>query len=93
MPPDQHHHPRILYDPFIHDWIALSTIVQENILQLSTFANTLQAQTVTMSASKPLHEYPPEAVTWLKRDVLLFARSIGATVDELHFLYVSNHGF
>jgi hypothetical protein len=41
-----------------------------------------------MSTSKPLHEYPPEAVTWLKRDVLLFARSIGATVDELHFLYV-----
>ena len=40
-----------------------------------------------MSASKPLHEFPPEAVTWLKRDVLLFARSIGATVDELHFLY------
>ncbi|EFY90817.1 peroxisomal dehydratase [Metarhizium acridum CQMa 102] len=32
-------------------------------------------------------EYPPQEVTWLKRDVLLFANSIGATADELHFLY------
>ncbi|KAF2398504.1 peroxisomal multifunctional enzyme type 2 [Trichodelitschia bisporula] len=32
-------------------------------------------------------EYPPVAVSWLKRDVLLFAYSIGATVDELNFLY------
>jgi hypothetical protein len=34
------------------------------------------------------HEYPPEEVSWLKRDVLLFANSIGCTADELHFLYV-----
>jgi peroxisomal enoyl-CoA hydratase 2 len=34
-------------------------------------------------------EYPPTQVSWLKRDVLLFANSIGATADELHFLYVS----
>jgi peroxisomal enoyl-CoA hydratase 2 len=34
-------------------------------------------------------EYPPREVAWLKRDVLLFANSIGCTVDELHFLYVS----
>ena len=33
-------------------------------------------------------EYPPQEVSWLKRDVLLFANSIGATADELHFLYV-----
>jgi len=33
-------------------------------------------------------EYPPQEVSWLKRDVLLFANSIGCTVDELHFLYV-----
>ncbi|KAG9257940.1 putative peroxisomal dehydratase [Emericellopsis atlantica] len=32
-------------------------------------------------------EYPPVEVTWLKRDVLLFANTIGATADELHFLY------
>jgi len=38
-------------------------------------------------------EYPPQEVSWLKRDVLLFANSIGATVDELHFLYVCyDHG-
>jgi hypothetical protein len=34
-------------------------------------------------------EYPPTEVSWLKRDVLLFAVSIGCTVDELHFIYVS----
>ncbi|CAK9780564.1 peroxisomal dehydratase [Cutaneotrichosporon oleaginosum] len=33
------------------------------------------------------YEYPPQPVTWLKRDALLFANSIGATADELHFLY------
>jgi hypothetical protein len=34
-------------------------------------------------------EYPPVEVSWLKRDVLLFAVSIGATVDELPFVFVS----
>jgi hypothetical protein len=34
------------------------------------------------------HEYPPVEVSWLQRDVLLFAVSIGATVDELNFIYV-----
>jgi len=34
------------------------------------------------------HEYKPVQVSWLKRDVLLFANSIGCTAaDELHFLY------
>jgi peroxisomal enoyl-CoA hydratase 2 len=28
-----------------------------------------------------------QACSWLKRDILLFANSIGCTVDELHFLY------
>ncbi|KAK6586148.1 hypothetical protein PZA11_001205 [Diplocarpon coronariae] len=33
-------------------------------------------------------EYPRQEVSWLKRDVLLFANSIGCTAaDELHFLY------
>ena len=32
-------------------------------------------------------EYPTKEVSWLKRDVLLFANSIGCTVDELHFIY------
>lgn len=36
------------------------------------------------------HESAPVAISWLKRDVLLFAASIGATADELHYLYVSN---
>lgn len=33
-------------------------------------------------------EYRPQEVSWRKRDVLLFANSIGATADELHLLYV-----
>lgn len=33
------------------------------------------------------YEFPPAEVSWLKRDALLFARSIGCTADELHFLY------
>lgn len=33
-------------------------------------------------------EYPPVEVSWLQRDVLLFANTIGAKDDELHFLYV-----
>jgi hypothetical protein len=36
-------------------------------------------------------EFPSYEVSWLKRDLLLFAASIGATYpDELHFLYVSH---
>lgn len=35
------------------------------------------------------HNLPPLEVSWLQRDVLLFANSIGVTADELHFLYVS----
>ena len=33
-------------------------------------------------------EYPRQEVSWTKRDALLFANTIGATADELHFLYV-----
>jgi hypothetical protein len=36
-------------------------------------------------------EFPSFEVRWLKRDLLLFAASIGATYpDELHYLYVSS---
>ncbi len=39
-------------------------------------------------------EFPSFEVKWLKRDLLLFATSIGATYpDELHFLYVSKSPF
>ncbi|KAI1130680.1 Thioesterase/thiol ester dehydrase-isomerase [Nemania abortiva] len=38
-------------------------------------------------------EYPPVEVSWLKRDVLLFANSIGCTSDELHFLYELDPNF
>jgi peroxisomal enoyl-CoA hydratase 2 len=37
-------------------------------------------------------EFPPIPVSWVKRDLLVFANSIGATKDELHFLYVSSQG-
>lgn len=42
----------------------------------------------TMSAPGAGHEFPAKAVSWQKRDVLLFANSIGIKADELHFLYV-----
>lgn len=38
-------------------------------------------------------EYPPTKVSWLKRDILLFANSIGCTADELHFLFESHPNF
>ncbi|KAH7139461.1 HotDog domain-containing protein [Dendryphion nanum] len=38
-------------------------------------------------------EYPSIPVSWLKRDLLLFAASIGATNDELHFLYELHPNF
>jgi len=38
-------------------------------------------------------EYPPVEVAWLKRDVLLFANSIGCTADELHFLFELHPNF
>ena len=38
-------------------------------------------------------EYPRQEVSWLKRDVLLFANTIGATTDELHFLYELHPNF
>lgn len=38
-------------------------------------------------------EYQSQEVSWLKRDVLLFANSIGATADELHFLYELHPNF
>ncbi|KAM7197814.1 HotDog domain containing protein [Naviculisporaceae sp. PSN 640] len=38
-------------------------------------------------------EYPPKEVSWVKRDVLLFANSIGCTADELHFVYELDPNF
>ena len=42
-----------------------------------------------MAAPGAGHEFPAKAVSWQKRDVLLFANSIGVKANELHFLYVS----
>ena len=41
-----------------------------------------------MSAPGAGHEFPAQEVSWQKRDVLLFANSIGCKADELQFLYV-----
>ncbi|KAJ4290643.1 hypothetical protein N0V88_006390 [Collariella sp. IMI 366227] len=38
-------------------------------------------------------EYPAKEVSWTKRDALLFANSIGATANELHFLYELDPNF
>ncbi|ORY62176.1 HotDog domain-containing protein [Pseudomassariella vexata] len=46
-----------------------------------------------MSSPGAGFEYPPQTVSWLKRDALLFAASIGCTDDELHFLYELDPNF
>merc|ERR1712193_86360 len=49
--------------------------------------NSVKLHFAIMSGPGAGHEYAPYPVSWYKRDVLLFANSIGCTVDELHFLY------
>ncbi|KAJ5774505.1 hypothetical protein N7457_009401 [Penicillium paradoxum] len=46
-----------------------------------------------MSAPGAGHEFPAKEVSWQKRDVLLFANSIGVKADELHFLYELDPNF
>ncbi|KAK5169501.1 uncharacterized protein LTR77_005477 [Saxophila tyrrhenica] len=46
-----------------------------------------------MSAPGAGHEFKPYPVAWNKRDCLLFANSIGGTVDELQFLYELHPSF
>lgn len=72
-----------------HQWLFL--LLRAYILAIRIKTVEPKDDISNMSAPGAGHEYPPEAVTWLKRDVLLFATSIGATVDELHFLFVSTH--
>ncbi|GAT21612.1 trimethyllysine dioxygenase TmlH [Aspergillus luchuensis] len=43
-----------------------------------------------MSTPGAGHEFPSQEVSWLKRDALLFAYSIGCKADELHFLYLTD---
>ncbi|KAL5358016.1 HotDog domain-containing protein [Aspergillus floccosus] len=46
-----------------------------------------------MSGPGAGYEYPAQEVSWQKRDVLLFANSIGIKADELHFLYELHPNF
>lgn len=46
-----------------------------------------------MSGPGAGYEFPAQEVSWLKRDALLFANSIGVTADELHFLYELHPNF
>ncbi|RSM13919.1 hypothetical protein CEP52_001627 [Fusarium oligoseptatum] len=39
------------------------------------------------------YQYPPQRVSWLRRDVLLFANTVGCTDDELQFLYELHPSF
>lgn len=41
-----------------------------------------------MAAQDTSFSLPSNDVAWLKRDLLLFANSIGVKSDELHFIYV-----
>ncbi|KAL4789691.1 HotDog domain-containing protein [Aspergillus venezuelensis] len=46
-----------------------------------------------MCSSVAGYEFPARQVTWLTRDVLLFAASIGVRADDLHFLYENHPNF
>ncbi|RAK95118.1 putative trimethyllysine dioxygenase TmlH [Aspergillus ibericus CBS 121593] len=46
-----------------------------------------------MSTPGAGHEFPRQEVSWQKRDVLLFANSLGCKADELHFLYELHPNF
>ncbi|KAL5333195.1 HotDog domain-containing protein [Aspergillus crustosus] len=46
-----------------------------------------------MSGPGAGHQFPSKEISWLKRDVLLFANSIGTTPKELHFLYELHPNF
>ncbi|CAL5867619.1 uncharacterized protein PFLUO_LOCUS1838 [Penicillium psychrofluorescens] len=46
-----------------------------------------------MSSPGAGFEFPSKDVSWQKRDVLLFANSVGCTADELHFLYELHPNF
>lgn len=41
-----------------------------------------------MEHNNYIHQLAPVKVSWIKRDALLFAISIGCQVDEEHYLYV-----
>lgn len=49
-------------------------------------------ETVTSRQSTGF-EYPPIPISWLKRDILLFANSIGCTSDEPQFLFEEHPDF
>lgn len=70
------------------------TFLRSIYINLSHVALTLHISIVIMSEKAGPgvgFEFPSFKVSWLKRDLLLFAASIGATYpDELHFLYVGH---
>jgi hypothetical protein len=68
--------------------VTLATSILFNSRQLICTTDFTRPHSIIMSGPGVGFEYPPVEVAWLKRDVLLFANTIGATTDELHFLYV-----
>ena len=65
--------------------------IQSSILDFLSSVLDFPRYTIATMSEKGVgagHKFEPYAVTWLQRDVLLFANSIGATVDELQFIYV-----
>lgn len=82
-------HLRISYFSLLHlDSISLYSVDSSNTTPLTFYHNLY-----TMSGPGVGHEFPAQEVSWVKRDVLLFANSIGITSDELHFLYVQRTPF
>lgn len=67
---------------------SIHTVPNSDAFNISALALTSHTTSAIMSGPGAGHEFPSTEVSWMKRDVLLFAYSIGCTVDELHFLYV-----
>lgn len=65
---------------------VLSTVQSSGI----QFIYSIYKYISNMSGPGAGFEFKPYEVSWLKRDVLLFANTIGCTADELQFLYVCN---
>jgi hypothetical protein len=75
-------------------WRFAFFLLSSSLLQIISQATKKTFfSTFNMSGPGVGFEYPRQQVSWLKRDALLFANSIGCKADELHFLYVSQASF
>jgi len=82
--------PRLRVAPqLLNPTLASPRLLSRRLWQLPALSYLLFDEKYTkMSAPGAGHEFPAQEVSWQKRDVLLFANSIGCKADELQFLFV-----